>query len=178
MSLSEKSHIIVFAIVLGSVAYLADVLWAAIFLVPLPNDEDAVVHWIEIQTGANSYKSHPGEFKNSIEELKYYNNVQMVERNTYWLGGLAIVGGAIGLFAFYVVPKCRNNLGLERDNATIAISGIVIGVLVVVITPVIIARFLPASDKWFPKVIVEYRDMREKEALERLELYARELDAE
>ena len=72
MSLKKPANVIVFAIVLGLIAYLASAFWSAIFIVSLPMAEDAVVDAIEIQTGEDDYEWRPVEFKNSLEELKYY----------------------------------------------------------------------------------------------------------
>ena len=91
-------------------------------------DEDAVVDAIEIQTGDDSYEWRRVEFKNGLEELKYHHNVQMRDRNRYRVYGLMIVGGAIGLSAFYVVPKWRNKLDMERGTVGIAVGGAFIGV--------------------------------------------------
>ena len=178
MSLNKPAHVIAFVIVLGFVAYLTSALWSAIFIVSLPMAEDAIVDAIELQTGEDDYEWRPVEFKNGLEEVKYYHNVRMRDRNRYWVYGLMIVGGAIGLFVFYVVPKWRSKFDKERDTTGIAIGGAVIGVLVVLIVPRIIGWVLPAPVKWFPQEIVDIAETRQKEALERLEPLAREIDAE
>lgn len=183
MSLNKPAHMIGFVIVLGFVAYLTSALWSAIFIVSLPMDDDAITDAIEIETGEDRYGGvetewRPIEFKNSLEELKYYHNVQMRDRNGYWVYGQLIVGGLIGLFVFYIVPKWRNTLETQHDTTGIAVGGAFIGVLVVLIVPSIIGWALPAPVKWFPQEIVDIAETRQKEALNRLETLARKLDAE
>jgi len=56
------------------------------------------------------------EFKNWLEKLKYEHNVRMRDRNRYWLYGLLIAGGLIGLSVFYIVPKWRQTLDIKQDT--------------------------------------------------------------
>ena len=183
MSLNKLAHVIAFAVSLGIVAFLASALWSAIFIVSLPMDEDAITDAIEIETGEGRYGGvqtewHPIAFKNSLEELKYYHNVRMRERNRYWVYGQLIVGGLFGLFVFYIVPKWRNTLDPQNDTSGIAFGGVLLGVLVVLIVPLVLSWILPAPIKWFPQEIVEIAQTREKEALTHLKALAKELDSE
>ena len=183
MSLNKLAHVIAFAIALGIIAFLASALWGAIFIVSLPMDEDAITDWIEIETGEDRYGGvqtewHPTEFKNSLEELKYYHNVRMRDRNGYWVYGEMIVGGLLGLFVFYIVPKWRKTQETQHGTTGFAIGGAFLGVLVVLIVPLVLSWVLPAPVKWFPQEIVDIAETRQKEALTRLEALAKELDSE
>lgn len=178
MSFKKPSHIIAFIVVLGALAYFAAALWSAIFIVSLPMDEDAVIDAVEFQTDENVYEWRPVKFKNGLEELKYYHNVRMRDRNSYWMYGSMIAGGAIGLLVFFVVPKWRDKLEAKDDAVGIAIGSVVAGVLVVLIVPRLIGWVLPAPIRWFPQEIVDISSARQKEALQRIKLLAREYDAE
>ena len=179
----KPSHVILFAIVFGLVAYLASALWCAIFIVSLPMDEDAITDAIEIETGGDRWRGArtewlPIEFKNSLEELKHYHNVRMRDRNRYWVYGELIVGGFLGLFLFYIVPKWRYPQETLPHKTELAFGGALVGVCSVLIVPLVIGWVLPAPMNWFPQEIVDIANTREKEALMRLEPLARELDSE
>lgn len=183
MSLNKPAHVIAYTIFLGIVAYLATALWSAIFIVSLPMDEDAITDAIEIETGEDRYGGvetewRPTEFKNTLEELKYYHNVRMRDRNRYWVYGKLIVGGLLGLFVFYIIPKWRNTLEDQHDTSGIALGSAVLGVLVVLIVPLGLSWILPPPVRWFPQEIVSIAETREKEALTRLKVLAKELDSE
>lgn len=182
MSINKLSHVIVFAIILSLFAYFASALWSAIFIVSLPMDKDAIVDAIEIGITEDHYggtkTQYHLEFKNELEKLKYDHNVQMRGRNRYWLYSELILGGLIGLFVFYIVPKWRQTLDIKQDEAGIVISGIILGVLAVLIIPMVFSWVLPAPAKWFPKEIRDIAKIRQKEALSRLEATARYLDDE
>lgn len=183
MSLNKPAHVIAFAISLGIVAYLASALWSAIFIVSLPMDEDAITDAIEIETGEDRYGGvqtewHPTEFKNTLEELKYYHNVGMQDRNRYWVYGEFILGGLVGFFVFYLIPKWRNTQEHQHETSGIAVGSVVLGVLVVLIIPLGLSWILPPPARWFPQEIVSIAETREKEALRRLKVLAKELDSE
>lgn len=183
MSLKKPVHVLCFAIVLGVTAYLASALWSAVFIVALPMDEDAITDAIEIETGEDQYGGvqtewRPIEFKNSLEELKYYHNVRMRDRNRYWVYGSLIVGGLIGLFVFHTIPKWRSILEPQDDATGNAIGAVIVGVLAVLVVPFIISRVLPPPAKWFPQEIRNIAETRENEALKQLESRARKRDAE
>lgn len=182
MSVNRPGHIVIFAIILGLIAYLASALWSAIFIVPLPMDEDAITDAVERKTVQDRYGNvqtewRAIEFKNTLERLKYDHNVSMRDRNRYWVYGMLFVGGLIGLFVFYVVPKWRNTLPAESDTSGIAVGGFSLGLGVVLIVPLLLAWLLPAPVKWFPKEIVNIADVRQKAALSRLEGLAKRIDA-
>lgn len=182
MSINKLSHIIVFAISLGIFAFLLTALWSAIFIVSLPVEKDAITDSIEIETGENRYGGvqtewYPTEFKNTFEELKYYHNEQMRDRNRYWIYGLMLFGGILGLFVFYIIPKWRNNLEKQHDSLKIAMESITLGVVAVLIIPFILSWILPPPVKWFPQEIVKIAEMREKAALTRLKVLAKEVDS-
>ncbi|MCG8345123.1 MAG: hypothetical protein MI685_08200 [Chlorobiales bacterium] len=182
MSPNKPAHIVAFAVSLGIFAYLASALWSAIFIVPLPMEKDAIIDSIEIETGEDRYGGiqtewHPIEFKNTLEELKYYHNLQMRDRNRYWLYGELIVGGLIGLFVFYIIPKRRNILDNPYDTSGTAFGGIFLGILTVLIVPFVLSWVLPPPVKWFPQEIARIAEMREKDALSRLKVQAKERDS-
>lgn len=183
MSANNRIHVIGFAIVLGSLAYLASALWSALFIVTLPMDKAAIVDAIEIETGVDRFGDvqtewHPIKFKNSIEELKYYHNANMMERNSYWIGGLVVVGGVIGLFAFYLIPKWRDKLEYQGDPPVPVMGSFILGVSVVLIIPFLLSWILPAPATWFPREIRAISELRQKEVLDQIQAVARQLDAE
>ena len=133
MSLNKPSHVIAFVISLGIVAFLASALWSAVFIVSVPMDECAIVDAIEVETGEDRYGGvqtewRPTEFKDTLEELKYYHNVRMRDRNRYWVYGNLVVGGLLGLFVFYIIPKWRNTLEHQYDTSGIVVGSVVLGV--------------------------------------------------
>ncbi len=182
MSINKLSHVIVFAIILSLFAYFASALWSAIFIVSLPMDKDAIVDAVEIgetedRYGGTKTKYHL-EFKNLLEKLKYDHNVQMRGRNRYWLYSELILGGLIGLFVFYIVPKWRQTLDIKQDPTELVVGGIIMGVLVVLIIPMVLSWVLPAPAKWFPKEIRNIAEIRQQEALSRLKKDAEFLEDE
>jgi len=173
MSINKLSHVIVFAIILSLFAYFASALWSAIFIVSLPMDKDAIVDAVKI--GETEYHL---EFKNCLAKLKYDHNVRMRDRNRYWIYGELVVGGLIGLFVFYFVPRWRNTLDIKQDMSGVIGGGVVLGVLVVLIVPMVFSWVLPAPVKWLPKNIVEIAESRQKDVLSGLKSTARYLDDE
>ena len=183
MSFNKSTHVIAFVISLGIVAYLASALWSAVFIVSLPMDEDAITDAIEIETGKNRYGEvqtewHPTEFKNTLEELKYYHNERMRDRNRYWVYGELIVGGLLGFFVFYIIPKWRKTQEHQHDTSGIAVGSVVLGVLVVLIVPLVLSWVLPPPIRWFPQKIVSIAETRQREVLTRLKVLAKQLDSE
>ena len=173
MSINKLSHVIVFAIILSLFAYFASALWSAIFIVSLPMDKDAIVDAVKI--GETEYYL---EFKNCLAKLKYDHNVRMRDRNRYWIYGELVVGGLIGLFVFYIVPKWRQTLDIKQDASEDIGGGVVLGVLVVLIVPMVFSWVLPAPAKWFPKEIRNIAEIRQQEALSRLKKDAEFLEDE
>jgi hypothetical protein len=172
----------VFAIILSLFAYFASALWSAIFIVSLPMDKDAIVDAVEIgetedRYGGTKTKYHL-EFKNCLAKLKYDHNVRMRDRNRYWLYSELILGGLIGLFVFYIVPKWRQTLDIKQDPTELVVGGIIMGVLVVLIIPMVLSWVLPAPAKWFPKEIRNIAEIRQQEALSRLKKDAESLEDE
>lgn len=172
MSLDKPIHLIVFAVLVGVVAYFSSALWSAIFIVSLPMDADAIIDSVEVETGENESKWYPTEFKNSLEEGKYYHNRRMRDRNRYWVFGQLIIGGLVGVFAFYVVPKWRSKLDGRYEPPAFVIGGIIVGVLTVLMIPFLLRCVLPAPIHWFPQELVNISESREREALERLKRIA------
>ena len=173
ISLHEPAHVIAFTVSLGIAAFLASALWGAFFIVALPMDDDAITNVIEIERGENRYgvvqtERRPIEFKNPIEQSKYYHNVRMRDRNSYWVYGQMIVGGLFGLFVFYILPKWRNTLESHHDTTETVCTGAILGVMAVLIVPIVLSWILPAPVKWFPQVITDIARTREKEALTHL----------
>ena len=177
MSLNKPTHIIIFAIILGLLAYFASALWSAIFIVSVPMDQDAITFAEEIGTTEQKAEYHL-DFKNWLEKLKYEHNVRMRNRNRYWVYGLLIAGGLIGWFVFYIVPKWRQTLDIKQDPTGIAAGGAILGVLVVFIIPMVFSWVLPAPAKWFPKEITDIAMTRQKDALSQLEAKAKYFDEE
>jgi len=180
MSINKPVHVIIFAIVLGFFSFLASATWSAIFIVSLPMAEDAIIDAVEIETGEDRYGTiqtewWPIEFKNSLEELKYYHNLQMLDRNRYWLYGQLILGGLLSLCAFYIIPKWRNTLDPE-DSSRVVVTSVFLGVLTVLIMPFVFGRVLPAPVKWFPQEIIDIAELRENEVLNQLKVLADKLD--
>lgn len=182
MSINKLSHVIVFAIILSLFAYFASALWSAIFIVSLPMDKDAIVDAVEIGETKDRYggtkTKYRLEFKNCLAKLKYDHNVRMRDRNRYWIYGELVVGGLIGLFVFYFVPRWRNTLDIKQDMSGVIGGGVVLGVLVVLIVPMVFSWVLPAPVKWLPKNIVEIAESRQKDVLSGLKSTARYLDDE
>lgn len=168
MSLDRPIHLIAFAATVGVITYLTSALWSAIFIVPMPLDADAITDSVEVQTGENESKWYATGFKNSLEEAKYYHNRNMRERNRYWVYGQLLVGAALGILAFYVVPKWRTALNPRYEPPAFVIGGVFIGVLSVLFVPFLLSLVLPAPVKWFPQEIIDISESRERDALERL----------
>ncbi|QDV40882.1 hypothetical protein Enr13x_07180 [Stieleria neptunia] len=168
MSLQKPFHIAAFVLTLGTLSYLASALWSAIFIVPLPMAPDAVVDVLETEGPNGQLEYRPIEFKNRLEELKYFHNVRMKERNGYWVWGQIIIGLGIGAFCFYYLPKWRSIVPERADHAGIGIGAAFLGLGTTLIFPMILSFLLPAPYKWFPQEIVDIADLREAAELERL----------
>jgi RsiW-degrading membrane proteinase PrsW (M82 family) len=183
MSLNKPIHVIAFAVVLGIIAYLASAVWSALFIVSLPMDEDAITDAVELESGEDRYGNPetewvPIEFKNSLEELKYYHNVKMRDRNGRWVVGQTIAGGFLGLLVFFIVPKLRGNPEQQRDATGDAIGSVFLGIVVVLLVPLVLSWLLPPPAKWFPRKIVSIAETNREEALTHLKGIARKMDAE
>jgi hypothetical protein len=183
MSPNKPRHLVFFAASLGLFVYLASSLWSALFVVALPQLPDAVVdaYPVESEVGGR-YNEHietegvPIEFKNTLEELKYYHNVRMRDRNRYWVYGILAFGALAGAFVFFVVPRWGGTLGNEHDTTGALISGAFFGVFAALIVPMILSWVLPAPVSWFPGEILEIAENRKKEMLIQLERQAAMID--
>jgi hypothetical protein len=179
MSQNNPWHLAVFACSLGLMIYLASALWSALFIIDLPQDRDAVVDAVEIQHEEggryNDYsytESRPTKFKNTLEELKYYHNLSMLERNQYWNYGVLAFGALAGFVTFYLVPRWRGSVEVRIDPIPTAFIGGWCGGFVAMFIPMILGWILPAPVEWFPSEIREIADLRQKAALSQLEQVA------
>ncbi len=82
-----------------------------------------------------SLKHRPVGFKNDLERLKYEHNHQMLQRNRYWTYGQVVVGGLLGWFLFYIVPKWNAAEEIKQYGNSVATFEIGLGVVVVLIIP-------------------------------------------
>lgn len=182
MSLNKPTHVIGFALCLGVVVYPVNALWGAFFIVALPMDPDAIVEADERDVGEDQHGRpstvwEPTKFKNTLEDLKYSHNVGMRERNRKWMYAVFAVAGLIGFFVFHVIPSRRGTLEQQYAPGSVGLVGAFLGFLAALIVPMLLSAALPAPVKWFPKVITEVAEIRQKEALKRLEAVASEIDA-
>lgn len=129
MSLNKPWHLAVFAFGLGIFVYLASALWSAVFIVALPQPPDAIVdsYPLERESGGRYNEQVttewvPIEFKNTLEEVKYYHNVRMRDRNQYWLHSMLAFGAFAGLCAFFLIPRWRRVLP-DHYSASAAVGG-------------------------------------------------------
>ena len=180
MILNYPKQVFAIALIIGIIAYLASALWCAYFLVILPQAEDGIVDYVEKQTidsyGDQQIEYFPIQFKNTLEELKYYHNEQMAKKLRYWDIARLVVGGLIGICIFFVIPKFRNKIDSDSNLLEIIAVGALIGFFAVLIIPFILGTILPAPVKWFPQAIVENAKNRENETLKQLKIEAEELD--
>lgn len=181
MIFDHPKQVVAIALFIGIIAYLASALWCANFLVILPQAEDAIVDYVEIQTidshGDQQIKYHPIQFKNTLEELKYYHNERMVKKHRHFNIAELIAGGLLGACVFFSIAKLRNNIDSHSKSLEIAGGGALIGFFAVLIISSLLSIILPAPAKWFPHTIAEIREKHENETLKQLKVSAEELDA-
>jgi len=177
MDISSRKQMIGFILVAGLFFYLASALWSALFIVSLPQEKDWCKEWFrqERETRFETVLVEECvEFNNTLEELKYYHNREMYDRNRYWGYGCILAGALLVIFVFHVIPKWRGRLNdsLLRSSETWLVA-LLLGFVVSVVVPLVLGWILPAPVKWFPDEIVRIAELREQEELEILKEVAR-----
>ena len=152
MDISKRSHVAIFAFVLGFCSYIADACWAAVFIVSLPMDDDGVSGWFETEPEEDKVVMRPSGFKNRKQELIYSHNQRMAKRNLYWKYFQLGFGVCLGFLAFGTLPSWRSGDESTRseDWSSKGIAGAALGFGSVIIISSVIARILPAPIDWFP----------------------------
>lgn len=165
MSSNNPKHLLVFVSAAGVSIYLLNALWSAMFIVAVPMDDNWCSDAVEHRSGEYKSEWRCVEFKNDLERQKYYHNRRMRQRNTYWVYGMVIFGGVLGVVMFHVLPRWRG-----RDtNVEGFIISIMLGMFVAIVVPNILSWILPAPVEWFPSEITEIAKTRQEEALRRLQ---------
>ncbi len=174
MNLDRHRDLVLFGAVIGVAFYLASAVWSALFIVALPQDRDWCKNAMEFQTGEDTSESRCVDFKNTYEELKYYRNQDMANRNRYWVYGQLIAGAFGGWLMFSRLPARRD---ITR-RSTASVGAAMYGMTITLLVPLVLGWLLPAPVKWFPRQIVEYADARVQRELSLLRDSARDMDTD
>jgi hypothetical protein len=102
------------------------------------------------------------QFKSAFEELKYYHNKSMVQRNSYVLSGNILVAIIVTVLAFHFIPKWKGK-ELASDNF---ISAVFLAFLISVIAPLFFSWLLPPPAEWFPQIFKDINDAQVERELE------------
>ena len=164
MSIHNSKQVLVFWLIAGLGIYLLNALWSAIFIVSVPMDPNWCTDSVEYSSGEHGTEWQCVEFKDELEQRKYFHNQKMRQRNEYWVYGMIAFGGLLGLTVFYTGPKWR---GDDVDSEDFILS-IVVGATAALVAPLILGWLLPAPANWFPSEITEIANMKQEEALRRL----------
>lgn len=178
MNVSNRVHVIAFLLIGGVLLYVGSAIWDAFFLPVVPNDPDWCKYGEETEVGYDRYTGPETEwrcveFKNMLEEVKYYHNLNMRERNRYRVYGALAIGIAVSVLVFHVIPTWRGTRSTNTSGIAVAL---VLGFAVSVLAPLALSWALPAPVEWFPASIVKVAKDQEREILEVLQDVARELD--
>ena len=74
MNINDKKQVIGYLLVAGFAAYVFAAMLSAIFIIAVDMDEGWCLESMEFQTGPDSYETQCVEFKNRLEEYKFYHN--------------------------------------------------------------------------------------------------------
>jgi len=132
MSSNSIKHLVLFAVIFGTLIYLLSALWSALFIVHIPMD--------------NSTETFTA-YEETLENLKYSHNMEMQRLNGWWVKGSLVFSGVIGLLVFFWIPKWIGKLEEKDDNFGHAFAGFITGIAVALIFPFILGIMLPAPYK-------------------------------
>lgn len=161
----EKMGIAILAIAIGASTYVTSAVWSAIFIVALPQEPDWCIEARRIQVAEDEYEERCVEFKNEMAHLKHLNNLEMLERNKYWVYSSLLLGALLGgtVLAIWSGVKANHSV---FDSAML---GGLVGLCSALVGPFIYTWLLPPPINWFPQELNRISREREAAAIERLE---------
>jgi len=165
MKLSRK-NIVLYLLIGGFLFYTVSAILSAIFITPIPMDSDWCKDGEVVQIGENDSEFICFEFKNEWQKSIYYYNQKMIGRNKnlFWLRLFSIL--IITVFIFYVIPKWKRNLNVEKSKAIG--SSIALSIGIVLLMPFFFSLILPPPNEWLPKIFEEINDAQINEAIRKL----------
>lgn len=163
MNYNNKKHLFAYFIFAGMLMYLLHAALQSVFIISLPMEEGWAVE--TVQTDEREYIT---EFKNELEQAKYYHNTDMLKRNKYLMFGEFLFVFGISYLVFHLIPKWKNILNNESGLAVFFTIGI-ISFIVLFIAPLVFSIILPTPSEWFPDIFIDTHDKLVKSELEHLE---------
>jgi len=148
LDFSNSRHHLLFLLVGGFLVYLANATASAFFIVSLPQADGWCLEYVD-EVGC-------ADFTNGLEEEKYYFNKEMLDRNQWLVVGTIAFAFLLTLKAF---PKKAGQENADRWGMLI-VTACLAGILV----PALFSFVLPAPARWFPALISEVADARERDA--------------
>ena len=149
------------------------------FLTSVPQASHYCKKWIQIPDDVDAPERLAGsssrcaEFISTLEKLKYYHNLRMVNRNRGLLYVVMGAGFVISLGVFYVLPKWRRT---QYANKQDSVGGPLILGLILAFSPLVLGAILPSPSRWAPDAMNKYFESRRTEALIELIEIATEID--
>lgn len=155
MYFDNLKHIIPFLIIGGFLLYIIAATISSFLIIVLPLGEDWCLDGDYLQVSEDEYEYVCFEFKNELEEFKYYHNMEMAKRNKYVYIISFLIAYLLTSFCFCFIPKWRNKISKEVFRKNLLISAGV-ALAITFLGPLLFGFILPPPAEWFPSI---FRDM-------------------
>src|SRR3989344_3547835 len=171
MNAKNPFHIAAFLLLMNVALWLTLVVSQGFFLTDIPQAPDYCGKWVPIPEDVDAPERLAGsssrcvEFVNTLERLKYFHNLRMVERNRILFYAVATLGFVLAVVAFYVLPRWRRT---EYANAPNALGIALLLGLILAFTPTLLGLVLPSPSRWAPDAMNRYFESRRAVAFEQL----------
>ena len=180
MNIRNPFHVGGYFLLIGLMLWLILAVSQGIFLPSVPQAQDYCSRWVPIPDGVDAPERLAGsshrcvEFRNTLEQLKYYHNLRMVKRNRIVLYVTMGAGIMTSFLLFYAIPKWRKRKYFQGSYSYA--SGIIGLGMLAAFSPILYGFVLPPPSKWFPDKIVKYIDSKETKEIHNLQEQAKDLD--
>ena len=150
MNFNNLKHIIPFLIIGSFFIFIISAILSSFFIIVLPLADDWCKDGDMIQIGEDEYEYVCFEFKNEVEELKYYHNKEMLKRNKYLVGLEYVIGYLLTSLCFVFIPKWRKRIS-HKDLKTNLLISIGVAFAISIVGNLFFSWILPPPVNWFPE---------------------------
>jgi len=161
--------LITFIIFAGFFFYVLNAIWGAFFIQTVPQASNWCLDWSLFQSNGNT-EIRCTSYLNELEERKYYHNLSMLMRNTYWTYSTFITGPFLALLIFFPLAWRRERTVEKKAefDEVVGVGFVYVGTgfSASFVVPLLLSSILPPPVEWFPEWIVEYSESQRQQILD------------